>query len=194
MTILRTPDARFDNLPGYPFAPHYVAVGENLRMHYVDTGPDDAAPETVLMLHGEPTWSYLYRSMIPMVAAAGYRVLAPDLIGFGKSDKIAEPDGYSYQRHVGWLTDFITSLDLKQVTLVCQDWGGLLGLRLAAENDSRFVRICASNTGLPTGDQPPSDAFLQWQVALPNHPDLPNRSAHQPGLRQQTPARRSGCL
>lgn len=166
-TILRTPDARFANLPGYPFAPNYVTVGNDsyparLRMHYVDEGSSEAK-ETVLMLHGEPSWSYLYRKMIPIVAAAGYRVVAPDLIGFGKSDKIVEPEAYSYQSHIDWLTDFIKALDLQRITLVCQDWGGLLGLRLAAENEERFVRITASNTGLPTGDQPPSEAFLQWQ-------------------------------
>lgn len=170
MTVLQTPDSRFDNLPDYPFAPNYVAVGsddEPLRMHYVDEGPagDPArdARNVVLMLHGEPTWSYLYRKMIPIVAAAGHRVIAPDLIGFGKSDKIVEADAYSYQSHVNWLTTFIRTLDLQNITLVCQDWGGLLGLRLAAENEERFARITASNTGLPTGDQPPSEAFLQWQ-------------------------------
>lgn len=164
MTILRTPDDRFLNLPDYPFAPHYVEIDDHLRMHYVDEGPENGTSgETVLMLHGEPTWSYLYRKMIPIVAGAGYRVIAPDLIGFGKSDKIAEPEVYSYQSHINWLTAFLQALDLRNITLVCQDWGGLLGLRLAAENSDRFVRITASNTGLPTGDQPPSEAFLLWQ-------------------------------
>ena len=179
MTILRTPDDNFHNLPGYPFAPNYLSVGggpwpypRQLRMHYVDEGPPDAA-ETVLMLHGEPTWSYLYRKMIPIVAGAGYRVVAPDLIGFGRSDKIAEPDAYSYQSHVDWLTAFLQTLDLQRVTLVCQDWGGLLGLRLAAENKDRFARITASNTGLPTGDQPMSDAFLQWQQFSQTIPTFP---------------------
>jgi haloalkane dehalogenase len=169
---LRTPDDRFLNLPDYPFAPHYTTVGDDLRMHYVDEGPRGAA-ETVLMLHGEPTWSYLYRKMIPIVAAAGYRVVAPDLIGFGKSDKLTEASAYSYQSHMGWLTEFIQALDLQQCTLVCQDWGGLLGLRLAAENESRFARICAANTGLPTGDQPPSEAFRQWQTFSQHVPELP---------------------
>lgn len=172
MTILQTPDERFTNLPGYPFAPNYVSVGRELRMHYVDEGPPDAQ-ETVLMLHGEPSWSYLYRKMIPVVAGAGYRVIAPDLIGFGKSDKIVEPEAYSYQSHIGWLTDFINALGLQRITLVCQDWGGLLGLRLAAENPDRFVRITASNTGLPTGDQPPSEAFLQWQQFSQTIPTFP---------------------
>lgn len=172
MTILRTPDDRFQNLPGYPFAPNYAAVGDGLRMHYVDEGPPEAT-ETVLMMHGEPTWSYLYRKMIPIVVAAGYRVIAPDLIGFGKSDKIAEPEAYSFQSHIDWVTTFIKSLDLQNITLVCQDWGGLLGLRIAAENEARFARICAANTGLPTGDQAPSEAFLQWQAFSQTIPTFP---------------------
>ncbi|MBO0937990.1 haloalkane dehalogenase [Fibrella sp. HMF5335] len=171
MTILRTPAARFDKLPDYPFAPHYLNVGEDLHMHYVAEGNVDALP--VLLLHGEPTWSYLYRKMIPILVEAGYRVVAPDLIGFGKSDKIAEAEAYSYQKHIDWLTSFVQQLDLQQITLVCQDWGGLLGLRLAAENESRFARICAANTGLPTGDQPPSEAFLQWQTFSQTIASLP---------------------
>ncbi len=171
MTILRTPDDRFANLPGYPFAPHYVNVGEGLRMHYVDEGNLEALP--VLMLHGEPTWSYLYRKMIPILVEAGHRVIAPDLIGFGKSDKIVEAEAYSYRSHMDWLTSFIQQLDLQSITLVCQDWGGLLGLRLAAENEPRFARICAANTGLPTGDQPSSEAFLQWQTFSQTVASLP---------------------
>lgn len=172
MTRLRTPDERFQHLPDYPFAPHYLDVGDGLRMHYVDEGPADAT-ETVLMLHGEPTWSYLYRKMIPIVAAAGYRVIAPDLIGFGKSDKPAEPEAYSYQSHIDWVTTLIRALDGQNLTLVCQDWGGLLGLRVAAENESRFARICAANTGLPTGDQKPSEAFMQWQAFSQTIPTFP---------------------
>ena len=187
MTILQTPDSRFDNLPGYPFASNYAVVGDGLQLHYVDEGPADAT-ETVLMLHGEPTWSYLYRKMIPIVAAAGYRVVAPDLIGFGKSDKIQEIDAYSYQSHMSWLTDFILNLDLQRITLVCQDWGGLLGLRLAAENESRFLRITASNTGLPTGDQPPSDAFLQWQQLSQTMESLPIGKLISMGCANRLPA------
>ncbi len=172
MTILRTPDDRFQNLPDYPFAPNYAEVGDGLRMHYVDEGPHDAT-ETVLMMHGEPTWSFLYRKMILIVVGAGYRVIAPDLIGFGKSDKVAEPEAYSFQSHIDWVTAFIKSLDLQNITLVCQDWGGLLGLRIAAENEARFTRICAANTGLPTGDQAPSDAFLQWQMFSQTIPTFP---------------------
>lgn len=171
MTILYTPPDRFANLPGYPFAPHYLTVGEGLQMHYLDEGNPDAVP--MLLLHGEPIWSYLYRKMIPILVSAGYQVIGPDLIGFGKSAKIADAGDYSYQSHMDWLMSFIQQLDLQHITLVCQDWGGLLGLRLAAENEPRFARICAANTGLPTGDQPPSEAFLQWQTFSQTIASLP---------------------
>ncbi|HEY7126657.1 MAG TPA: haloalkane dehalogenase [Ktedonobacterales bacterium] len=160
MELLRTPDERFANLPDYPFAPHYVEV-DGVRVHYVDEGPADAAP--VLMLHGEPSWSYLYRKMIPLFTQAGYRAIAPDLVGFGRSDKPAKREDYTYQRHVDWMRGVIEQLDLRNITLVCQDWGGLIGLRLAAEHEARFARIIAANTGLPTGDQPMGRAFLAWQ-------------------------------
>jgi haloalkane dehalogenase len=160
MDVLRTPDERFLDLPDYPFEPHYVTV-DGLRIHYVDEGPPSAAP--VLMLHGEPSWSYLYRKMIPVVAAAGHRVVAPDLVGFGRSDKPARREDHTYQRHVDWMAGVLEALDLRHVTLVCQDWGGLLGLRLAAEHGQRFARIVAANTFLPTGDQPPPAAFTAWQ-------------------------------
>ncbi|EQA55542.1 haloalkane dehalogenase [Leptospira kmetyi] len=161
MEILRTPDSSFENLPGYSFTPNYLQV-QNLRMHYVDEGPKDAT-ETVLLLHGEPSWSYLYRKMIPPLARAGYRTIAPDLIGFGKSDKPDDPSFFSYQAHVDWLREFVENLDLKNVTLFCQDWGGLLGLRVAAEHSERFSRIVAANTFLPTGDIPPKEDFLKWR-------------------------------
>ncbi len=132
-----------------------------MRIHYVDEGPASAEP--VLMLHGEPSWSYLYRKMIPPIAQAGYRVIAPDLVGFGRSDKPAKREDYTYQRHVDWMRGLIEQLDLRSITLVCQDWGGLIGLRLAAEHEERFARIVAANTGLPTGDQPMGRAFLAWQ-------------------------------
>jgi len=169
MNYLKTPAERFENLPEYPFKPNWIEVAEDLTMHYVDEGQG----QTVLMLHGEPTWSYLYRKMIPVVVAAGYRVVAPDLVGFGKSDKILEKEAYSFQSHVDWLTAFIQKLDLQNITLVCQDWGGLLGLRIVAENESRFVRISAANTGLPTGDQPASEAFLKWQTFSQTTPLFP---------------------
>ncbi len=160
MEILRTPEERFSDLPGYSFEPHYVEV-DRLRIHYVNEGPRDAEP--VLMMHGEPSWSYLYRKMIPVITAAGYRAIAPDLVGFGRSDKPARREDYTYQRHVDWMRGFLEALDLKGITLVGQDWGGLIGLRLAAEHEERFARIVAANTGLPTGDITMGEAFLRWQ-------------------------------
>ncbi len=174
MTILQTPAERFENLNDYPFAPHFLSVAPNLQMHYVDEGEPNAP--VVLMLHGEPSWSYLYRKMISIVQKAGFRVIAPDLIGFGKSDKILEKEAYSYQSHVDWITAFIKNLDLQNVTLVCQDWGGLIGLRVAAENESRFARICAANTFLPTGEQAASEAFLKWQSFSQSVPIFPTSS------------------
>jgi haloalkane dehalogenase len=166
---LRTPDERFVSLPGYAFAPHYVDV-DGLRIHYVDEGPRTAAP--VLMLHGEPSWSYLYRKMIPIVTTAGHRAVAPDLVGFGRSDKPVRREDYTYQRHVDWMRALIERLDLRNVTLVCQDWGGLIGLRLAAEHSERFARVVAANTFLPTGDTPPGDAFKAWQTYSQEAPDF----------------------
>ena len=157
---LRTPDSRFEDLPDYPFAPHYLEV-DGLRMHTVDEGPRDAPP--ILMLHGEPSWSYLYRFMIPPCAVR-YRVLAPDLIGFGRSDKPTSIGDYSYQNHLDWLREFIEVLDLERITLVCQDWGALLGLRLAAEQEQRFARIVVGNGALPTGDQKPPAIFKIWKL------------------------------
>ena len=134
MDFVRTPEKRFERLLDYPFEPHYVEV-DGLRMHYVDEGPADASP--VLMMHGEPSWSYLYRHMIPICAAAGHRVIAPDLIGFGKSDKPTSLDDYSFQQHMDWMQSFLDQLGLTNITLVCQDWGSLLGLRLAAQAPRR---------------------------------------------------------
>lgn len=167
MERLRTPDDRFDDLPGFDFVPRYVDVpdptgGDPLRMAYLDEGPADAAP--VLLLHGEPSWSFLYRKMIPVLTTAGHRAVAPDLIGFGRSDKPAHRDDYTYERHVGWLHSLLDQLDLRDITLVCQDWGGLLGLRVAAEQPDRFARIVAANTFLPTGDSHPGEAFLNWRT------------------------------
>ena len=159
--ILRTPDARFSNLPGYPFAPHYVTV-DGLRIHYLDEGPPSAAP--ILMLHGEPSWSYLYRKVIPPLVAAGHRCIAPDLVGFGKSDKPANRADYTYARHVSWMRALIEQLELKGITLVCQDWGGLIGLRLVAELEGRFDRVVAANTYLPTGKEPFPAAFKAWRA------------------------------
>jgi haloalkane dehalogenase len=175
MKTLRTPDGRFSKLPGYDFAAHYVEVadgdGGKLRVHYVDEGPRDADP--VLMLHGEPSWSYLYRKMIPVFADAGLRAAAPDLPGFGRSDKPASRSDYTYQRHVDWMAATIDALDLRRITLVCQDWGGLIGLRLVAEHPDRFSRVVAANTMLPTGDEKLPDAFFQWRDFSQNVPELP---------------------
>lgn len=166
MKTLRTPDERFADLPGYPFAPHYVDVddqdGGTLQVHYLDEGPSDGP--IVLAMHGEPSWSYLYRKMIPALVDAGLRVIAPDLVGFGRSDKPTETSDYTYARHVAWMQEaVIDHLDLRDATFFGQDWGGLVGLRLVAENPDRFARVVVGNTGLPTGEQKPSDAFLAWQ-------------------------------
>ncbi len=157
--ILRTPDERFANLPEYKFAPHYAQVGDT-RLHFVDEG---AGADTVLCLHGEPTWSYLYRRMIPPLAAH-CRVVAPDMVGFGKSDKYEDEDDYSFHMHYGRLLGLIETLNLQNITLVCQDWGGLLGLTLAANEAHRFVRLVVLNTFLPTGGEKISEAFLQWRA------------------------------
>ena len=166
MEVLRTPDARFADLPGYPFAPHYTDVATErdatVRVHHVDEGPGGAA-ETVLLMHGEPSWSFLYRHMIPVLTDAGHRCVAPDLVGFGRSDKPAARTDYTYQRHVDWMTAWLTTNDLEGLTLVGQDWGGLIGLRLVAAMPERFRRVVAANTFLPTGDRPAGDAFLAWQ-------------------------------
>ena len=145
--ILQTPESRFDNLPGYPFTPNYIEI-EGLRIHYVDEGPEDAQP--VLLLHGEPSWSYLYRKMIPPLKEAGFRTIAPDFVGFGRSDKLPRIKDYSYQMHVDLMVHFVRRLNLENITLFCQDWGGLIGLRVVGEEPSRFARIVASNTMLPS--------------------------------------------
>lgn len=178
MDVLRTPDDRFDGLPAFPFAPHYVEVSaagvdRPLRMHHLDEGPRDA-PETFLFLHGEPSWCYLYRHLVAPLAAAGYRGVAPDLIGFGRSDKPASRTDHTYARHLDWLRSALfDQLDLDNITLFCQDWGGLFGLRLVAETPDRFARVVAANTFLPTGDQRVSDAFFQWLDFSQNTPTLP---------------------
>jgi haloalkane dehalogenase len=170
MDVLRTPEDRFDDLPDFPYVARHVEVpagdpeepGQQLRLAYLDEGPADG--EVVLLLHGEPSWSYLYRHMIPVLVAAGHRCVAPDLIGFGRSDKPASRHEHTYARHVGWLrAALFEGLDLRQVTLVCQDWGGLLGLRLVGEHPERFARVVAANTSLPTGHSDLGDAFRAWQ-------------------------------
>jgi haloalkane dehalogenase len=166
MDVLRTPDERFGSLPGFDLAPRYADVpdgdGGLLRMAYVDAGPSGGP--VALLLHGEPSWSFLYRDVIRVLAGAGIRAVAPDLVGFGRSDKPVDIGDHSYARHVEWVrTLAFDALDLRDVTLVGQDWGGLIGLRLATENPDRFARIVVANTGLPTGDRSPTDAFLAWQ-------------------------------
>lgn len=170
MDVLRTPDGRFADLPGFPYHPSYAQTSDGLRMAYVDegTGP------VVLLLHGEPSWSYLYRKMIPVLVDAGFRCVAPDLIGFGRSDKPTELEDYTYARHVEWLRSVLfDALDLQDVTLVCQDWGGLLGLRLVAEHPSRFARVCAANTGLPDGRRRLPDAWWRFRDFVVRTEDLP---------------------
>ena len=170
MDFVRTPETRFDRLLDYPFDPHYLEV-DGLRMHYVDEGPTEANP--ILMMHGEPSWSYLYRHMIPVCAAAGHRVVAPDLIGFGKSDKPTAIDDYSYQQHMDWMQSFLDQTGMTDITLVCQDWGSLIGLRLAAENPDRFRAIVVGNGMLPTGDQPMPQAFRIWKNFAMHSPWFP---------------------
>jgi haloalkane dehalogenase len=166
LDYLRTPSACFTSIKDYSFTENYIKVsdyeGGELQLHYVDEGPRDG--EIVLMLHGEPSWSYLYRNMITPVVNAGYRVIAPDLIGFGKSDKPTKQSDYTYQRHVDWIRALINKLKLSDISLVCQDWGGLIGLRLVGEHSDIFARVLAANTMLPTGDHPAGDAFMKWKT------------------------------
>lgn len=165
MEFLTTPEQSFKNISDFNYAANFIQVDDNegglLKLHYIDEGLKDA--EVVLMLHGEPSWSYLYRKMITPLVDAGYRVIAPDLIGFGKSDKPTKRSDYTYQRHLDWVRQVIIQLRLKDITLVCQDWGGLIGLRLVAEHPDLFARVLAANTMLPTGDHGANEAFLKWQ-------------------------------
>lgn len=195
MEFLETPDERFENLKDCPFEPHFQPVDPSgLRMHYVDEGPPDAAP--ILMLHGEPSWSYLYRSMIPVGVAAGRRVIAPDLIGFGRSSKPTAVGDYTYQRHCDWLQALIEALDLRDITLVCQDWGSLIGLRLAAELEERFAGVVIGNGALPDGNTgavglrglPNIMAFLAWRTFARFWPRLPISRILQFGTKRELDA------
>ncbi|MBA3810823.1 MAG: haloalkane dehalogenase [Caulobacteraceae bacterium] len=174
MKVLRTPEARFAELADWPFEPRYLEIidagGTPLRIHYVDEGPREAPP--VLLMHGEPSWSYLYRKIIPALAAKGHRVVAPDLIGFGRSDKPAAREDYSYERHVAWTSAWLTGLDLDDITLFCQDWGGLIGLRLVAAFPARFAGVVAANTGLPVGTGW-SEGFERWLAFSQSVPQFP---------------------
>ncbi len=175
MDVLRTPDSRFENLEGYPFVANYVDVAASdtkpLRMHFLDEGPADGPP--MVLLHGEPTWSYLYRTMIPPLADAGNRVLAPDLIGFGRSDKPSRIEDYTYLRHIEWLTSWFERLNLKDVTLFVQDWGSLIGLRIAAEQGDRVARLVVANGFLPTAQRRTPPAFHVWRAFAHYSPVLP---------------------
>jgi haloalkane dehalogenase len=175
MQTLRTPDDRFADLPDFTYEPRYADVpdqdGGTLRMAWVEAGP--AGGEPVLLLHGEPSWSFLYRTMIPALADSGLRVIAPDLVGFGRSDKPAEPADHTYARHVEWVRSLVVDvLDLHGITVVGQDWGGLIGLRLAAEQPDRVARIVAANTGLPTGDHPMPDIWHRFRQAMQSAPTI----------------------
>jgi haloalkane dehalogenase len=167
MEVLRTPDERFVDLPSFLFEPNYVMIND-LRVHYVDEGEG----EIILCLHGEPTWSYLYRKMIPTLSA-NHRVIAMDFIGFGRSDKFVKRDAYSFHMHRDTLIQFIQELDLERITVVVQDWGGLIGLTVASEMPERFLRLVIMNTGLPTGEEPMSEAFLRWRSFVEKFPVLP---------------------
>jgi len=175
MKALRTPDHCFENLEGYKFEPHYMDIddghGGKLRLHYLDEGSSNG--QTILLMHGEPSWSYLYRKMVPGLVEAGFRVLAPDLIGFGRSDKPSERSDYSYQSHVDWMTQWLKNMSLSHVVLFCQDWGGLIGLRLVAEQTHCFSGVVAANTFLPTGDVAPGKAFTDWQSFSQTVPVFP---------------------
>nr|AHA54040.1 haloalkane dehalogenase [uncultured bacterium] len=174
MKVLRAPDEAFSGITDYPFAPHFLNVpsgdGTELRLHYVDEGASGADP--ILLMHGEPSWSYLYRRFVPALVAKGHRVVAPDLIGFGKSDKPAMRTDYTFERHVAWMSDWLTQLDLANITLFCQDWGGLIGLRLVAAFPDRFARLVIGNTGLPVGTGS-SAGFDQWLAFSQNVPQFP---------------------
>lgn len=174
MEVLRTPDARFEGLPDWPYEPRYGDVtdadGTRMRLHYVDEGPRDGAP--VLLMHGEPSWAYLYRHIIRGLAEKGHRAIAPDLIGFGRSDKPGLRTDYTYERHVAWMSDWFRAMDLKDVTLFCQDWGGLIGLRLVAAFPERFAGVVVANTGLPVGSGM-TEGFKSWLELSQTIPVMP---------------------
>ena len=183
--ILRTPDERFVNLMDYNFQPNYIEVEVGLRMHYVDEGEKDNP--VVLLLHGEPSWSYLYRKMIPLLRNNGFRVIAPDLIGFGRSDKFSNKNQYTYERSVKWMVTFLQKLDIDEIVLFCQDWGGLIGLRAVTQEPNRFSMIVASNTLLPTGSPRMPEAFYNWLDYSQNKPEFNSgRIVNSASLRELT--------
>ncbi|HEX5612874.1 MAG TPA: haloalkane dehalogenase [Burkholderiales bacterium] len=169
MEILRTADERFSNLPSFPWAPHYLEW-RGMRVHYLDEGSRDAP--VFLALHGEPTWSYLYRRMIPPFLAAGHRIVAPDFLGFGRSDKPIDDAFYTFDMHRQFLLDFVERMDLRRITVAVQDWGGLLGLTLPMESPERYEKLLVMNTGLGTGDHPLTDGFKAWRAYVAKTPDM----------------------
>jgi haloalkane dehalogenase len=188
MQTLRTPDDRFDAVPDFPYPPRYCELSDGdggvLRAAWIEDGPEGADP--ILMLHGEPSWSYLYRKMVPILVAEGHRVICPDLVGFGRSDKPTRLDDHSYARHVEWMRALAFDvLDLRDVTLVGQDWGGLIGLRLAAEHPERFARVVVANTGLPNGEQLMADIWWRFREAITSTPTLDVGAFVQGGCRRQ---------
>ncbi len=183
---LRTPDERFENLPGYDFKPHYLEHANGLRMHYLDEGRHGG--KTFLCLHGQPTWSYLYRQMIPLLVQAGHRVVAPDLFGFGKSDKPREDAVYTFDFHRDSLIALIRALNLQNTVLVCQDWGGLLGLTIPHKMPERFSGLLVMNTSLATGDAPLTQGFLDWRAWNNKNPDMAVGKLMQRSCPQLSPA------
>ena len=182
MKLIRTPDAHFANLPDFPFAPNYVTLGDGIRVHYLDEGPRDGP--IVLLLHGEPSWCYLWRHMIPLLVAGGCRVLAPDLVGFGRSDKPVAKAAYSYSGQVAWMREWIEGLGLSKMVLGCQDWGSLIGLRLVAEMPERFAGVVLANGGLPEGQEPPR-AFAIWRAFARYSPVFPIGKIVAKGTRRE---------
>jgi haloalkane dehalogenase len=191
MKCLRTPDERFEKLPGYPYRPHYTEVpdgeGGSLRIHHVDEGLGGADP--VLCMHGQPSWSYLYRHVIGELAAQGFRVVAPDLVGYGRSDKPSRREDYGYQRQVDWMTAWLTRNDFRGITLVGQDWGGLIGLRLVAENPERFARVVIANTGLPVPDRSMSEERIAWVRDFRENQPTPTMAEMAQAMSAGDPAR-----
>jgi len=188
-TVLRTPEKRFADLPGFTFEPHYFSVHSKkfgpLRMHYIDEGSADAP--VVLLLHGQGSWSYLYRNMIPQLVDAGYRVVAPDYIGFGRSDKLPAEADYTFDAHVEWLNEFIAGMDLSDVTALLFDWGGFFGLRIAGEHSDYFDRMVLSNTKMPLGDEPNLTWFYKWRERMRSLPEFPQGQMVGKGVKKPLP-------
>jgi len=188
-TVLRTPDERFAALPEFDFTPHYFSVRSRnfgpLRMHYIDEGDPDAP--VILLLHGQGSWSYLYRNMIKLLVDAGYRVVAPDYIGFGRSDKLPAEEDYSFDAHINWLTEFIGGMDFTEVTAFMFDWGGFFGLRVAAEHPDYFARLVLANTKMPLGDQRNLEWFYNWRDKMRSLPEFPQGEMVQNGVRKKLP-------